>query len=138
MKRNATAIWQGPGKKGKGDLTTQSPVLNHAPYSFGSRFEEGVEGTNPEELVAAAHAGCFSMKFSIILDEAGYLSENLETKCVITIEDGIIVTSDLTLKAKIPNITEIKFKELSDLAKTSCPVSKLLNAVISLDASLVD
>lgn len=136
MKRRATAIWQGPGKKGKGDLTTQSPVLNHAPYSFGSRFEEGVAGTNPEELIAAAHAGCFSMKFSILLDEAGFPSENIETNCEITIEEGTIVTSHLTLKAKIPNISPEKFTELSTEAKNSCPVSKVLNAVISLDASL--
>jgi lipoyl-dependent peroxiredoxin len=136
MKRNATAIWQGTGKEGKGVLTTQSGVLKDTQYSFGSRFEEGI-GTNPEELIAAAHAGCFTMKLSFNIDGAGFRAEKLETKCLITLEEGAITHSHLTLQANIPGITKEKFDELVADAEKNCPVSKLLNAEISVEARLI-
>ncbi|MGZ4065573.1 MAG: OsmC family peroxiredoxin, partial [Bacteroidia bacterium] len=113
MKRYATANWQGTGKEGKGHLTTQSTVLNKTQYSFGSRFEEGI-GTNPEELVAAAHAGCFTMKLSFNLNKAGFTADNIDTKCEITLdrEKGAIVLSHLTVTAKVPGIDKAKFDEL--------------------------
>lgn len=135
MKRNATAVWQGTGKEGKGTVTTQSNVLNNTPHSYKSRFEEGT-GTNPEELVAAAHASCFTLKLAFNIDGAGFKAENLETKCVITLEDGAITSSHLTLNAKIDGITKEKFDELVADAKKNCPISKLLNTEISVDASL--
>src|SRR3982751_2576690 len=101
MKRNATAVWNGTGKEGNGHLTTQSTTLNKTQYSFNSRFAEGV-GTNPEELIAAAHAGCFTMKLSFVLAEAGFTPDELSTECFITLEDGAITQSQLVLKAKIP------------------------------------
>ncbi len=134
MKRNATAVWLG-GKDGQGNLTTQSNVLTNTAYSFKSRFEQGT-GTNPEELIAAAHAGCFTMKLSINLETAGFIPEKLETKCDITIENGTITTSHLTLKAKVNGIPKEKFDELVKDAEKNCPVSKLLNAQISVDSIL--
>lgn len=136
MARNATAVWNGSGKEGSGHLTTASTVLNKTQYSFKSRFEEGV-GTNPEELVAAAHAGCFTMKLSFVLGEAGFTADELETKCEITFVNGAITKSHLTLKAKVPGISEEKFQEAAADAKANCPISKLLNTEITLDASLV-
>lgn len=138
MKRNATAIWQGSGKEGKGNLTTQSTTLNQTQYSYNSRFEEGV-GTNPEELIAAAHAGCFSMALSFKIDEAGFKAENLEAKCVINLDpkEGKITQSMLTLTAKIPEISKEKFDELVADAEKNCPISKLLNTEIKVEASLV-
>jgi len=135
MKRKATAVWTG-AKDGKGTLTTQSSVLNKTQYSFNSRFAEGI-GTNPEELIAAAHAGCFTMKLSIVLGEAGFPPQELTTDCFITIADGTITQSQLVLKAKIPGISQEKFKACTDDAKANCPVSKVLNTTISLDASLI-
>ena len=134
MKRIATAVWLG-GKEGKGNLTTQSNVLTNTAYSFKSRFEQRI-GTNPEELIAAAHAGCFTMKLSIVIEEAGFLADKLETKCEITIDNGVITTSHLTLKAKIPGISKEKFDESVRDAEKNCPVSKLLNAQISVEATL--
>jgi lipoyl-dependent peroxiredoxin len=136
MKRKATAIWNGTGKDGKGHVTTQSTILNKTQYSYKSRFEEGV-GTNPEELVAAAHAGCFAMKLSFILQEAGFTPDELNTECVVTFDNGQIANSDLTLRAKVPGITEEKFQEAASKAKVECPISKSLTAKISLTASLV-
>ena len=138
MKRYATANWQGSGKEGKGNLTSQSTVLNKTQYSFGSRFAEGV-GTNPEELIAAAHAGCFSMKLSFNLSGAGFVPDNIDTRCDITFdtEKGAIVLSHLTLTAKVPNISKEKFDELVADAKANCPISKLLNAEITLESTLV-
>src|ERR1044071_3305100 len=104
MKRHATAVWNGSGKEGGGHLTTQSSVLNKVQYSYRSRFEEG-DGTNPEELVAAAHAGCFSMKLSFVLGEAGYTPDSIETTCIITLENGVITTSHLEVKASVPGIS---------------------------------
>ena len=135
MTRNATAVWQGTGKEGKGTLSTQSNNLNNAPYSFSSRFEDGA-GTNPEELVAAAHAGCFTMKMSFILVAAGFTADKLETKCDITLDSGAITSSHLTLKASIPGISKEKFDECVADAKTNCPISKLLNTSITVEATL--
>ena len=108
MIRNATAVWNGSGKEGNGTLTTASTVLNKTQYSFNSRFAEGV-GTNPEELVAAAHAGCFTMKLSFVLGEAGFTPENLETKCEITFENGSVTKSHLIVKGTVPGISKEKF-----------------------------
>ena len=135
MRRKASALWTG-GKEGKGHLTTQSSVLNKTQYSFNSRFAEGV-GTNPEELVAAAHAGCFSMKLSIVLEEAGFPPQELATDCVITIDNGVVTKSELALKAKVPGISKEKFDACTQDAKANCPISKLLNTNITLNASLV-
>ena len=136
MKRHATAVWNGSGKEGGGHLTTQSSVLNHTQYSYKSRFEEGT-GTNPEELVAAAHAGCFSMKLSFSLDEAGYTPENIETTGNITLESGTITQAHLVVKAKVPGISKEKFEECAQDAKANCPISKLLNTNITMEAELV-
>lgn len=136
MKRTAKAIWNGSGKEGNGHLTTQSGVLKEKPYSFSSRFENG-EGTNPEELVAAAHAGCFSMKLSFVLGAAGFTPDKIETDCTITLENGAVTSAHLVLKASIPGISQEKFLECAKDAEKNCPISKLLNAEISLDASLV-
>jgi lipoyl-dependent peroxiredoxin len=136
MKRTATAVWNGSGKDGSGHLTTQSTTLNNAQYSYKSRFEQGV-GTNPEELIAAAHSGCFAMALSFELQKNGLTADSLDVTAEITLDNGTITTSHLVLKAKIPNITEDKFKEYAANAKAGCPISKLLKADISLDASLV-
>jgi osmotically inducible protein OsmC len=135
MKRQATAVWNGSGKEGNGHLTTQSTTLNQTQYSFNSRFAEGV-GTNPEELMAAAHAGCFTMKLSFVLGAAGFTPESLETKCTITLEDGVITSSHLQLTAKVPGISAEKFQECAADAKANCPVSKAYNMAISLEAVL--
>ena len=137
MKRHATAVWNGSGKDGKGHLTTQSSVLNKTQYSFNSRFADGI-GTNPEELVAAAHAGCFTMKLSFTLGEAGVIPESLETKSIINFEDGVITESHLVLSAKVPGIDQKKFDECVRDAELNCPVSRLLKAAISVEATLVN
>jgi osmotically inducible protein OsmC len=136
MKRTATAVWNGSGKDGSGNLTTQSTTLNKTQYSYKSRFEEGV-GTNPEELIAAAHSGCFAMKLSFVLGGAGFTPNSLEVTSTVALEDGKITSSHLVLKASIPGISPEKFKECADDAKANCPVSKVLNCEITLDASLV-
>lgn len=136
MKRNATAVWKGSLKEGKGALTTQSTTLNNTQYSFGSRFEEGV-GTNPEELVAAAHSGCFSMQLSAFIGEAGFTPDSIETKCVIDFQNGSIVSSTLTVEAKIAGISNDTFQELVTKAEKNCPISKLLNTEISSTATLL-
>ena len=135
MKRKATAVWNGSGKDGKGHLTTQSTVLNQTQYSFGSRFEEGI-GTNPEELVGAAHAGCFSMKLAFNLQAAGFTATELKTDAEIVFEDGSIVASNLTLTAKLEGIEAAKFEELVKDAEANCPISKLLNTKISVQYTL--
>lgn len=136
MKRNATAVWNGTGKEGSGHLTTQSTVLNKTQYSYGSRFAEGI-GTNPEELVAAAHAGCFSMKLSFLLNAAGFTADEIQTKCDITLTDGAITESHLTVSAKIPGISKEQFDTIAADAKTNCPISKLYNTNITHEALLV-
>ena len=135
MKR-ATAVWQGTGKEGKGLLSTQSGVLNKTQYSFTSRFEEGI-GTNPEELVAAAHAGCFTMKLSFNLNAAGFTANNLETVGTVTFENGVIAASHLDLTAKVPGIDKAKFDELVKDAELNCPISKSLNTSITVSSVLV-
>jgi len=136
MKRTATAVWNGSGKEGSGHISTQSTVLNKTQYSYKSRFEEGV-GTNPEELIAAAHAGCFTMKLSFVLGAAGFEPASIETSAVVELDNGVITNSHLTVKAKVPGVSPEKFKECADDAKQNCPVSKALNANITLEASLV-
>jgi len=135
MKRHATAVWNGSGKEGKGTLTTQSTTLNSTQYSFNSRFAEGV-GTNPEELVAAAHAGCFNMKLSFVLGGAGFTPESLETTATIELTDAGITSSALVLKAKVPGISKEKFDECVKDAETNCPISKVLNAKITVESTL--
>ena len=137
MRRNATAQWNGSGKEGSGQLTTQSTTLNKTQYSFNSRFAEGV-GTNPEELMAAAHAGCFSMKLSFVLGEAGFTPDEIQTRCDISLENGTITKSELQCTAKVPGIDETRFKELAEKAKAECPVSVAFGAIkeITLDAKL--
>ena len=135
MKRNATAIWNGSGKEGKGNLSTQSTTLSKVQYSYGSRFEEGV-GTNPEELVAAAHSGCFSMKLSFVLGAAGFTPDSIETTCTITLDNGAITESALQVTAAVPGISKEKFDECAAEAKANCPISKLLNTTITMTASL--
>jgi osmotically inducible protein OsmC len=135
MKRKATAVWKGSGKEGSGHVSTQSSILNKTQYSFSSRFAEGT-GTNPEELVAAAHAGCFSMKLSFVLGEAGFTPQEITTDCMVTLEDGTVTQSQLVLKAKVPGISKEKFNQCAEDAKANCPISKLLNTNISLSATL--
>ncbi|MBX5439435.1 MAG: OsmC family protein [Thermoflavifilum sp.] len=136
MKRTATAIWKGAGKTGFGQLTTQSKVLNNTAYDYRSRFEDGTY-TNPEELIAAAHAGCFNMKLSFVLGDAGFTPESLETTAEIALENGAITYSKLSLKAKVPGISKEKFQQCAEDAKANCPISKLLNTKIELDATLL-
>jgi lipoyl-dependent peroxiredoxin len=139
MKRSAQAKWQGDLKSGTGTISTASGTLATTPYSFRSRFEQGT-GTNPEELLAAAHAGCFTMALSAQLAEAGLKATSLETSCTITLEqkDGgfAITESHLELKAKVPGATAEAFEKATKAAETGCPVSKLFNAKITLDAHL--
>jgi lipoyl-dependent peroxiredoxin len=139
MKRSAQAKWQGDLKTGTGTISTASGTLSATPYSFHSRFEQGA-GTNPEELLAAAHAGCFTMALSAQLAQAGLKAESLETSCTITLEqkDGSfgITESHLQLKAKVPGATQEAFDKATSAAKSGCPVSKLFNTTITLDAQL--
>src|ERR1700712_1137934 len=139
MSTFGTAVWRGGIKDGIGAISTKSGALTDYPYGFASRFE-GKPGTNPEELIGAAHAGCFTMALSLILGEAGLTAEEMETKADVTLEkqgDGFAITSvHLTLSAKIPGADKAKFDELTAKAKAGCPVSKLLNAKITLDATL--
>jgi osmotically inducible protein OsmC len=140
VNRTGSAIWMGGLKDGGGTVSTQSGALTEYPYGFGSRFENG-KGTNPEELIAAGHAGCFTMALSLILEKAGFKAERMDTRSVVTLEqvgEGFSITrAALTLRAKIPNIDDAKFQELAHTAETSCPVSKLFKAEITLDAQLV-
>jgi osmotically inducible protein OsmC len=135
-----TAKWQGGLKDGKGAISTKSGALAEHPYGFASRFE-GKPGTNPEELIGAAHAGCFTMALSLILGDAGFTADQMDTKAEVTLvkqDDGFAITkSALTLRAKIPGIDDAKFKELAGMAEKGCPVSKLLKCEITLDAALV-
>ncbi|MEO2058810.1 MAG: OsmC family protein [Mesonia sp.] len=135
MIRKATAVWQGTLKEGKGNLSTESGILDETQYSYKTRFENG-NGTNPEELIGAAHSGCFTMQLSAFLAEQDFPAEELETKSEVTFEDGAISKSHLILTAKVPNISEEKFKEIATKAKESCPVSKLLDTEITLDYTL--
>lgn len=140
INRSGSAVWSGGLKDGKGTISTQSGALAAHPYGFATRFE-GVPGSNPEELIAAAHASCFTMALSKILGEAGFTAEKMESNAVVTLEkqDDVfaITASKLTLKATIAGIDDDRFQELAANAKANCPVSKLLNADISLDAELL-
>lgn len=140
MIRKANAVWHGDGRNGTGQLTTQSGVLSEANYGYKTRFENEA-GTNPEELIAAAHAGCFSMALAFQLQAAGITPEEIRTEAAVTLEpegDGFKISrSALTLRARIPGIDEAKFRELARAAETGCPVSKALKAEITLDAQLV-
>ncbi|MBS1733311.1 MAG: OsmC family protein [Bacteroidetes bacterium] len=135
MKRHATAVWNGTGKEGTGHLSSQSTVLDKTQYSFSSRFENGV-GTNPEELVAAAHAGCFSMKLAFVLNAAGFTADQIETRCDITLENGAITESHLSVKASVPAISKEQFDAAVADAKANCPISKSLNTNITHEATL--
>ena len=140
MTTYGTAKWQGGLKDGKGAISTKSGALSDYPYGFASRFE-GKPGTNPEELIGGAHAGCFTMALSLILEQAGFKADEMNTKAEISLVkqgDGFAITkSQLTLRAKIPGIDSAKFQELAGMAEKGCPVSKVLNCEISLDAALV-
>lgn len=140
IQRNGSAVWHGTLKEGRGAISTQSGALTDYPYGFASRFE-GMTGTNPEELIGAAHAGCFTMALSLILGEANLVAERMETKANVTLEkkpDGFEITAiHLTLRGNIPGVDQTKFEELANKAKAGCPVSKVLKAQITLDAQLV-
>ena len=139
MKRTASAVWNGDLKQGKGTLSSQGGVLNKTPYSFTTRFENG-PGTNPEELIAAAHAGCFTMQLSAFLAQAGFTAEELTTNATLTFEqvDGTwtITTVNLDLTGRVPGIDAAKFEEIANDAKAKCPVSRVLKAAIQLSAKL--
>jgi len=135
MIRNATAVWNGSGKEGKGQLTTGSKVLNNTPYDYKKRFEND-PGTNPEELIAAAHAGCFTMKLSFVLGEAGFTPDSLETRCDVSFEGGAVTKSHLIVKGKVPGISKEKFEECVKNAEQNCPISKILKTEISSEATL--
>ncbi|MCY1226265.1 Peroxiredoxin OsmC [compost metagenome] len=133
--RKANAQWQGTGMEGKGTISTQSTTLDKAQLSFKTRFAEGV-GTNPEELIAAAHSGCFTMQLSFLLSELNYVPTDLSTEAVLTFEDGTITKMHLELKGDVPGITNEEFQNIALKAKQICPVSKVLNAEITLTATL--
>ncbi len=139
MKRKVNAIWKGDGADGKGVLTAQSGAFKDMPYSFKTRFENdnGTLGSNPEELISAALAGCFNMKLSFVLNEADFHPEQLNTDAVLTFEDGKVISIELNLKAKVSSISEEKFIQLAEDAKKNCPISGALNCEIILNASLV-
>tara|TARA_B100000073_G_C23523811_1_gene489132 strand:+ start:294 stop:713 length:420 start_codon:yes stop_codon:yes gene_type:complete len=139
MKRKVNAIWKGNGADGNGTLTAQSGAFNNMPYSFKTRFENdnGSLGTNPEELIAAALAGCFNMKLSFVLNDADFNPEELNTEALLTFEDGKVISIELDLKAKVLGIKDEKFIELAEDAKENCPISGVLNCEIILNASLV-
>lgn len=139
MIKKAWAVWKGSLKEGGGTISTETGVLNEAPYGFKARFENG-KGTNPEELIGAAHAGCFSMALSLLLGEEGLTPDKIETHASVTLEqigNGFEITaSHLTVVAKIPGVDQAKFTAIANMAKTGCPVSKLLKAKITMDAQL--
>ena len=140
MKRSASAVWKGGLKDGRGTVSTSTGVLSNVPYNFSMRFENE-KGTNPEELIAAAHAACFSMALSLFLGNAGMTAESISTTATVTLEQvggGFAVTSSaLETRVKIPNADQAAFRKAAEAAKSGCPISKLLNAVITLDAALV-
>jgi len=138
MKRKVNAVCSGDGADGTGVLSAQSGAFNNMPYSFKSRFknDDGTLGTNPEELIAAALAGCFNMKLSFVLNDAGFNPESLKTDAVLTFEEGVVTNIALILKAKVTDITTEKFAILANEAKENCPISAVLNCNITLEASL--
>ena len=138
MKRKAKVVWRGDGEGGSGELSTGSGAIKKLPYDFKMRFknEDGKLGTNPEELIAAAHASCFNMKLSFVLNENGFSPETLDTSSELTFVDGVVELIELSLDAKVPNISEEKFLECAEEAKKNCPISGLLNCEISVSCSL--
>ncbi|GDX51398.1 peroxiredoxin [Bacteroidota bacterium] len=136
MKRNATALWTGTGKEGTGSLTTQSNLVKNLPYTWATRFENAA-GSNPEELIAAAHAGCYSIKLSFLTEKAGLKSDSLETTCTVDLENGAIINSHLVVKAKIVGCTSDQFAAIAEEARATCPISKSLSCTVTLEASLV-
>lgn len=135
MKRTSTAIWNGSIKEGNGRITAKSGAINNMQYSWSSRFEEGT-GTNPEELIAAAHAGCFSMALSSVLSKEGFTPETIETSSTITLENGVITSSHLVVRAKVPGISKDVMDRCAEDAKTNCPVSKVLKLDITMELTL--
>ncbi len=135
MKSFATANWKGSGKEGTGTLSTGKGAIKNTSYDYKSRFEDG-QYTNPEELIAAAHSGCFSMKLSFVLGAAGFTPDSIDTKCTVTLENGSVTSSHLEVTAKVPGIDAAKFAECAADAKANCPISKLLNTTITMEASL--
>ena len=133
--RKANAQWKGSGKEGKGTLTTASTILENTQYSFSTRFENG-RGTNPEELIGAAHAGCFAMQLSFLLNESNYTADTLDVGATVIFEDGSITQIALNLEGKVPNISVEEFEKIAVKAKEVCPISKLLNTEIVLNTSL--
>jgi osmotically inducible protein OsmC len=134
--RRANANWKGTGMEGKGTISTQSTTLDNAQLSFKTRFEQGV-GTNPEELIAAAHSGCFTMQLSFLLSEAGFVPEDLDTTAKVTFEEGTITLIQLELTGKVPGISAEEFQQTAQKAKEICPISKLLNTEITLSITLL-
>lgn len=136
MKRSSTVIWHGNGKEGSGQITSQSKALEKSPYAYGSRFADQ-KGTNPEELLAAAHAGCFTMKLSFMINEAGFTADSIETTSTVTLDKDTLTESHLKVKAQVDGMSEKEFDELAEKTKMDCPVSKALNMKITMDAQLV-
>jgi osmotically inducible protein OsmC len=134
--RKASAAWKGSGKEGNGNLTTGSNVLDKTQYSFHTRFEDGEKGTNPEELIGAAHAGCFAMQLSFLLNEADFTATSIEVAANVTFEDGVITNIGLNLEGDVPNIGAEQFQQIAQNAKEVCPISKLLNTEIELKVTL--
>jgi osmotically inducible protein OsmC len=137
MSKYANAEWRGTGKEGKGTLTTETKFVQNTPFTYATRFGEAKDGTNPEELIAAAHAGCFSMKLSFVLNAEGFTADLIETKCDITLADGAISKSHLAVKAKIPGISKEKFEACAKDAKENCPISKSLKSSISVSMEAI-
>ena len=136
MKSFATANWKGAGKEGTGTISTGKGALKNTSYDYKSRFEDG-KYTNPEELIAAAHSSCFSMKLSFVLGAAGFTPDNIDTKCTVTLESGTVTSSHLEVKATVPGIDAAKFSECAEDARANCPISKVLNTNITMEAELV-
>ena len=136
IKRSATAHWEGSGKTGIGTMATQSTVLHDTQYSYNTRFEDGI-GTNPEELIGAAHAGCFSMKLAFVLQAAGFTADSIDTKATVILDSGAITTVQLETSVKVAGVSQAQLEEFTADAKANCPVSKLLNAEITLTTTLL-
>ena len=134
--RKANAEWKGSGKEGQGHLTTGSKVLDKTQYSFQTRFEDGEKGTNPEELIGAAHAGCFAMQLSFLLNEANFTATTLEVEAIVTFQDGAITKVNLNLEGDVPTIDAEQFQQLAHKAKEVCPISKALYTEIELKVTL--
>lgn len=134
--RKANAEWKGSGKEGQGHLTTGSKVLDKTQYSFQTRFEDGEKGTNPEELIGAAHAGCFAMQLSFLLNEANFTATTLEVEAIVTFQDGAITKVNLNLEGDVPTIDAEQFQQIAHKAKEVCPISKVLHTEIELKVTL--